>query len=170
MSSSDPTRVGDLFDRHHTRLFRLAMRLTGDRETAADLTQETFLRAADRVAALPAHEKDAEAWLVRVLVNAARDRGRRLGVRRAKAPLVPVPRARSDPESRAVARATVRRALAALPPLRRAVVVLYELEGEPTERVAELLGIARATVRWHLSRGRRELAAWLGHSGKGATR
>lgn len=163
-------RVGDLFDRHHDRLFRLALRLTGDRETAADLTQETFLRAARRARSLPSEDAGAEAWLVRVMVNAARDRERRIEVRREKAPWVPAPRVGSDPESRVVARATVRRALAELAPRRRAILVLHELDGETTARIAELLGITRATVRWHLSRGRRELAEWLGPSDTGDRR
>ncbi len=44
---------------------------------------------------------------------------------------------------------------------RRAVVVLSELEGLDTHRVAQLLGVAVVTVRWHLAAGRRELGARL---------
>jgi hypothetical protein len=38
-------------------------------------------------------------------------------------------------------------------------VILYELEGTGIPAIAQLLGVAPVTVRWHLSRGRRELAA-----------
>ena len=47
------------------------------------------------------------------------------------------------------------------PGRRRAVVVLHELEGAPPARIARLLGLRPATVRWHLSVGRKELARLL---------
>jgi RNA polymerase sigma-70 factor (ECF subfamily) len=61
-----------------------------------------------------------------------------------------------------VAKITVEDALKRLGARRRAVVVLHELEGEPIARIAALLGIASVTVRWHLARGKRELARVLG--------
>ena len=62
-----------------------------------------------------------------------------------------------NPEDAAVARATIEVALAELPPRRRAVIVLHELEGRSTEQISELLGVSRVTVRWHLAAGRRDL-------------
>jgi DNA-directed RNA polymerase specialized sigma24 family protein len=38
-------------------------------------------------------------------------------------------------------------------------VILYEIEGVAIPAIARLLGVAAVTVRWHLSIGRRELAA-----------
>jgi DNA-directed RNA polymerase specialized sigma24 family protein len=38
---------------------------------------------------------------------------------------------------------------------------MVELEGLGVQAVASLLGISAVTVRWHLSRGRRELAGAL---------
>jgi RNA polymerase sigma factor (sigma-70 family) len=61
-----------------------------------------------------------------------------------------------------MARAMVQHALDRLAPRRRAILVLYELEGVPVQRIASLLGIAAVTVRWHLSMGRREMARILG--------
>jgi len=66
-----------------------------------------------------------------------------------------------DPERAFLIRTTVWRALDYLPPRRRAVVVMYELEGLSMASIASLLGINAITVRWHLSRGRRELARRL---------
>jgi RNA polymerase sigma-70 factor (ECF subfamily) len=60
-----------------------------------------------------------------------------------------------------MARATVWRALDALTPRRRAVVVMHELEGLTMSAIASLLGISAITVRWHLSIGRRDLARAL---------
>ena len=160
-TSSPLDRLGDLFDAHHHRLYRLARRLSSDPEEARDLVQETFLRAARRPAAVPPGEPAGEAWLVRGLINLCRDRFRRMGVREQGRPSIPHSQAASDPESSAVARATVSAALAQLPPRRRAVVVLSELEGLDTHQVAKLLGVAVVTVRWHLAAGRKQLAARL---------
>jgi RNA polymerase sigma factor (sigma-70 family) len=51
------------------------------------------------------------------------------------------------------------RALEQLDPRRRAAIVMYELEGATIAMIAEALGVSAVTVRWHLSMGRRELAA-----------
>ncbi len=156
--------LGELFDEHHDRLYRLARRLSRHAEDARDLVQETFLRVARRPDSLPQRSSEAEAWLVTVLVNLTRDRERRLSVRRRYA-LEEVPMATPmrppDPESAAVARSTVQGALARLTSRRRAVVVLLDLEGLSVKRVAALLGVAPVTVRWHHAAGRRQLARLL---------
>jgi|CXWL01.1.fsa_nt_gi RNA polymerase sigma-70 factor (ECF subfamily) len=162
-NAADPSeRLAVLFETHHERLFRLALRLLGEREEARDLVQESFLRAARSFRSVPAEGREAEAWLVRVAVNLCRDRFRRRAVRGDGAPLgIDLPDPGSGPEARAVARATVIRALAHLPPRRRAVLVLHELEELPVAEIARLLGIGRVTVRWHLAAGRRGLAQVL---------
>jgi RNA polymerase sigma-70 factor (ECF subfamily) len=153
-------RLGALFDAHHQRLYRLARRLSRTAEDARDLVQETFLRAARHPASVPAGLGHEEAWLVRVLINLARDRWRHMAVRQRTDPVVhyealPV----GDPESALVARSIVWQALDRLPPRRRAILVLYELEGMTIPAIAKMLGVAAVTVRWHLSVGRRELAS-----------
>ncbi len=155
-------RIGELFDRHHQRLYNLARRLSSDSEEAKDLVQEAFLRAARRPQSIPDEESRAEAWLVRVVVNLCRDRYRRLAVRR-RPEIVhnleqPQP---ASPEAQAVARASVQAALATLKPKRRAVLVLRELEGLAVAEVARLLGMNPGTVRWHHSTGRKQLARQL---------
>jgi RNA polymerase sigma factor (sigma-70 family) len=56
----------------------------------------------------------------------------------------------------------VQDALERLAPRRRAILVLYELEGTGIKEIATLLGVSAVTVRWHLSVGRREMAQALG--------
>jgi RNA polymerase sigma-70 factor (ECF subfamily) len=155
-------RIGDLFDRHHQRLYGLARRLSSDPEEAKDLVQEAFLRAAKRPGSLPTEDHRAEAWLVRVVVNLCRDRYRRLAVRRRPEVVHNLDqKVPGSPESQAIARTSVQTALASLKPRRRAVIVLRELEGLPVAEVAKLLGMNPGTVRWHHSLGRQELARLL---------
>jgi RNA polymerase sigma-70 factor (ECF subfamily) len=158
-------RLARLFDSHYDRLYRLALRMSGTIDDALDLVQETFLRAAQSPGAVPRSVSAEEAWLVRVLVNIQRDRWRRRAVRR-RYLLEVTPQARapqaSDVESAFVARATVWRALAYLPPRRRAVLVMRELEDLSVSAIASLMGISQITVRWHLVVARRELGRLLG--------
>jgi RNA polymerase sigma factor (sigma-70 family) len=166
-AASDPAvRIGVLFDAHHQRLYRLARRLSANAEEASDLVQETFLRAARSANSVPAGSE--EAWLVRVLVNISRDEWRRQAARRRLDPEGMAHAARAEPpdhEAAFIARTMVWRALERLAPRRRAVLVLHELEGVTVPAIAKLLGVTAVTVRWHLSRGRRELADVIRGSG-----
>lgn len=160
-------RVGALFDLHHQRLFTLARRLSRCSEDARDLVQETFLRAARSPRSIPAGAPNEEAWLVRVLINICRDRWRQNAVRaRARVPGNVQADASFDPEPHLMAQSLVRYALAALPPRRRAILILYELEGATIPAIARLVGVTPVTVRWHLSIGRREMARALGKAPK----
>ena len=156
-------RIARLFDAHHQRLYRLARRMAATTEDARDLVQEAFLRAARSPGSVPDGAQAEEAWLVRVLVNVCRDGWRkratraRLGGERALSPLPA-----SDPERAMIARHTIWAALNQLPPRRRAAIVMYELDGLQIAEIARLLGISAVTVRWHLSRGRHELAKIVG--------
>lgn len=158
-------RLERLFDAYHPRLYRLARRMTATPDDALDLVQDTFVRAATALGRVPQGAPAEEAWLVRVLVNLQRDAWRRAKVRTDHAAHGRRSEAGPDPEGRLVAAATIWRAVTALPPRRRAIVVLHELEDLPVARIAALLGITSVTVRWHLFRGRGELARVLGVEG-----
>ena len=160
-------RIARLFTAHRRRLYALARRLSSSSEDACDLVQETFLRAARAPLAIPDGVKAEEAWLVRVLVNLCRDRWRQLEVRRRLDPSLDhdPQQTRSDAEAPLVAREMVWRALSALSPRRRAVMVLRELEGASMQEIARLLGVTAVTVRWHHSRGCHELRRLLERTG-----
>jgi RNA polymerase sigma-70 factor (ECF subfamily) len=162
-SLSAVDRLAALFDVHYDRLYRLARRLSSSGDAAHDLVQETFLRAVRSPQSVPHGHAAEEAWLVRVLINIQRDEWRRSSVRAQYAdslrPSAITPR---DADDAFVARATVWRVLDALTPRRRAVLVLREIDGLSVPDIAAMLGIAHVTVRWHLSRGRLELARMLG--------
>lgn len=156
-------RIAGLFDAHYGRLYRLARRLASSADDALDLVQETFLKAARAPASVPYGSVSEEAWLARVLVNIQRDQWRKAAVRTRHAEEMRRSASMAtDQEPALLARAMIWRALELLPPRRRAVIVLHELEGMAIPVIASLLGISAVTVRWHLSMGRRELARALG--------
>jgi RNA polymerase sigma-70 factor (ECF subfamily) len=151
-------RLAALFDSHHDRLYRLARRLSPSADEALDLVQETFLKAARSPTSVPLGATSEEAWLVRVLVNIRRDQWRKTAVRKRHDRERSRPaNVHNGPEAALIARVTVWRALDALTPRRRAVVVMHELEGLTVQAIASLLGVSAVTVRWHLSMGRRDL-------------
>ena len=158
-------RLASLFDVHHDRLYRLARRLAPSTDDALDLVQETFLKAARFPKSIPAGAANEEAWLVRVLINLRRDQWRKTSVRnhhhKAAFGSSYLAIGGGDPETALIAKTTVWQALNDLPPRRRAIVVMHELEGLAIPVIAALLGISVITVRWHLSRGRRDLTAAL---------
>ena len=122
--------------------------------------QETFLRAARSTSSVPSGTPNEEAGLVRVLVNIRRDQWRKAGVRK-RLNSIETTSDTHNPEAALIARTMVWQALDQLPPRRRAIVVMHELDGLSVPAIASLLGISAITVRWHLSMGRRDLAGAL---------
>ncbi len=164
--ADDPVeRLASLFDVHHERLYRLARRLAPSADDALDLVQETFLKAARSPRSIPVGTANEEAWLVRVLINIRRDQWRKASVRerhdKAGFGETHLASGGRGPEAALIAKSTVWQALNVLPPRRRAIVVMYELEGLAIPAIAALLGISAITVRWHLSKGRRDLTRVL---------
>jgi RNA polymerase sigma-70 factor (ECF subfamily) len=156
-SEDDRLRI---FDVHERRLFRLARRLSSCHDDAADLVQDTFLRAFGVRTSLPQDPREQEKWLITAMVNLARDRSRRHAIR-ASSRAEPVSES-GDLEARYLAKLVVEQLLARLKPRRRAIVILHEIEGEPVTRVAQLLGVMPVTVRWHLAMAKKELSTLLG--------
>ena len=162
-TATSEERLAALFDAHHERLYRLARRLSSNVDDARDLVQETYLRAAQKLSSVPLGADREEAWLVRVLTNICRDRWRRQGVRKrfqhAEHEAITTVQ---NADAALIAKDTVWRALQSVAPRRRAILVMCELEGQTTTSVARVLGLSAVSVRWHLSRGRKELLRLIG--------
>ena len=129
---------------------------TGDLATAQDLAQDAFCRAYLRWPAIRTYE-DPSAWVRRVAWNLATNRWRRLRRARAYAKTLREPQV-DGPSPDRVALVS---ALAKLPPRHRRAVVLYHLADLPTAEIAAQEGVAEATVRVWLHRGRTALSAYL---------
>ena len=171
-AAADGARAGDpeafrvLVAETHATVFRLAAALVSDRDEAADVTQETYVRAWGRIDEL----RDGAAalgWLCRIARNVAHDR-RGSWWSRVRAPLeaiagVAAPReAGPDASFAAAERAeAVRAALAKLPEKHRVVLALREFEGLSYEEIAAATGVPRGTVESRLHRARAALARRL---------
>jgi RNA polymerase sigma-70 factor (ECF subfamily) len=157
----------DLVELTHRDTYTLALRLTGSAEDAADITQETYLRA---FRSLDSFRGDAQftTWLYRITANCASSHLRRWRRHRQEPlhedHLVVDLRCEADPEMSAAA-ADLRRRLEAaveqLPPKLRAVVVLRDVYELPHEAVAEELGISSGAAKVRLHRARNRLRAEL---------
>jgi RNA polymerase sigma-70 factor, ECF subfamily len=160
-----------LVERYQDDLYTMALRLLGTPADAADVVQETFLRAYMRLPELRA--LSVRGWLFRVAVNASRDVQRR-AVRRPTSPMedaggkvLELPAHDVGPEAAAEARervAAIRQALLALPVDYRVAVVLRDVNDLSYEEIAEVLRVPVGTVKSRLSRARCRLAAALRHS------
>lgn len=158
----------EIVEQHTDRVFRLALRLTGNRHDAEDLTQEVFVRV---FRSLHTYEPGTfEGWLHRITTNLFLDQARRrqrirfdaLSEERAAKLTSPSP----APETAYTERtfeADVESALAALPPDFRAPVVLCDIEGLTYEEIAQILDVKLGTVRSRIHRGRSLLRAALAH-------
>jgi RNA polymerase sigma-70 factor (ECF subfamily) len=171
-AAADRARAGDaeafraVVSETHATVFRLAAALSADRDEAADVVQETYVRAWGRLEEL----REGAAvlgWLCRIARNVAHDR-RRSWWSRVRAPLAaaraePSPREAAPDEALAAAEraGAVRRALARLPEKHRVVLVLREVEGMAYEEMAAALGVPPGTVESRLHRARAALARRL---------
>jgi RNA polymerase sigma-70 factor (ECF subfamily) len=150
-------------------IYRFAWRMTGSREAAEDVTQETFLA----IVRGPDRYEERRGTFGAYLYGIARNLLlKRAGRERAFVALGDEENAlRSDDDptadlDRRQAVASVRQAVLALPQHYREVVVLAELQGLPYEDVAGALGCPIGTVRSRLHRARALLAERLRDGGR----
>jgi RNA polymerase sigma-70 factor (ECF subfamily) len=159
----DRYAFAELVDRHAGVLWTVALRTLRDERDAAEVVQDALVRAHQHAADYRG-EATVRGWLVRIVVNACRDRYRRAGSRpvevRDELALLRVPAPR-DPIADHDLRMDLRDALGALPLEQRMVVVLVTMLGYPTEEVADMLGIAVGTVKSRGARARAVLAEAL---------
>jgi RNA polymerase sigma-70 factor (ECF subfamily) len=155
------------------RLRRYARALTGSRDAADDLTQDTLERAWGK-RALWRPDTNLRAWLFTVMhnvhVNGLKS-ARRTEAGGGDAEEERLPAASSSVET-GIVLGELRAALAALPDDQRAVVLLVGLEQLSYAEAAEVLGIPAGTVMSRLARGRerlrRLLEAGTGNTGRAA--
>lgn len=142
-----------LYRRHGPALYRMAWRLVGEGQ-AEDMVQETWCRAAARMAEFK-WRSTLRTWLTGILVRCCRESWRA----HADVVALPVETVSEEPEVETGSYPTldVERALSALSPGFREVLVLHDIEGFTHAEIARALGIVPGTSKSQLARARRAL-------------
>lgn len=165
----------DIVAEHSGRVYRLAFRLTGNRQDAEDLTQDVFVRV---FRSLDRYEPgNFNGWLHRITTNLFLDRARR-GQRvrmdhfaeGAEERLATSARGPQDSVNDANFDSDIESALASIPEEFRVAVVLCDVEGLSYEEISDVLGIKIGTVRSRIHRGRTQLRQVLAHRAPSAGR
>ena len=140
---------------HQRRLTTLVYRQTGNRATAEDLVQETFLRAFTALSRFDSRYR-LSTWLTRIALNVARDSGRRKKVRDAsldrigRAAESVVPSGPLENVARNEAQQTVLKALDTLSVPQREALVLSVYGGFTQREIADVLETPLGTVKSRL--------------------
>ena len=146
--SADEDLVRALYDEHAGSLYAYALRLTGDRQHAEDVVQETLLRAWRHPEALASERGPVRPWLFTVALHVVVDRARALAARprevddRALATV-----AAGDDIERVLETWQVADAMSALSADHRAVLVEVYYRGRSVAEAAAALGVPAGTVK-----------------------
>jgi RNA polymerase sigma-70 factor (ECF subfamily) len=160
--AGDPAAERALYDAHVDRVYRLAYRLAGEDELARDFTQETFIRAFQRLDTFRG-ESRLSTWLHAIATSVALN-----GLRKTKrfrtretaleaADVVTVGQRMAEPDLKS----RLREAIDALPLKYRTVVVMHDVEGYTHEEIAATLNVEVGTSKAQLSRARAKLRVAL---------
>lgn len=157
---------------YEKNVYNIALRMVGDPEDAADMTQETFIKAYRALSGFRGDSKFSS-WLYRIASNVCLDFLRS----RSRHPQVSLstvdeddratfelPDMRQNPEEQLMKKLSmeaVRRGLEQLPEQQRQILVLRELGGLSYAELAQTLGLEEGTVKSRIFRARKRLCALL---------
>ncbi|HEX8129806.1 MAG TPA: sigma-70 family RNA polymerase sigma factor [Pyrinomonadaceae bacterium] len=176
----DADAFGEIVHRWERRIYALAYGILGREEEARDATQETFIAAFRNLRGFRGEAK-VSSWLHRIAVNQCITRQRRARTRaehsleaeteaggeRFAAPAGSSPARQAEGRERAEA---VRRAVAALPPELREVILMKEFEELTFQEIADALDVPLSTVKSRLYTALRQLRLRLEKHGAEAAR
>lgn len=167
----DTAAFNQLVWAYQERAYNLAYRMLGDRDLAADATQEAFLSAYRAIKGF--RGGSFRAWILRIVSNACYDHLRRKQ-RRPTASLdalytVPeeypvAPSVGDGPEEQVLRQElweTVGAGLQTLPPDQREAVILRDIQGLDYQEIAQVTRVSLGTVKSRISRGRARLRDYL---------
>jgi len=151
LRGGDETAFGDLVRLYQRDVYRLAYRLTADRDEADDIAQETFLRAYRALAGFRG-EASLRTWLLRIAANLSLNLVQSARVaRRDPAPvedLVPPVAARG--EEALLEKERIDRlgpAIQALPPRQRMTLILRVERGLKFREIARIMNCTTGTAK-----------------------
>ena len=156
--AGDPAAERALYDAHVDRVYRLSYRMAGDDDLARDFTQETFIRAFERLDTFRG-ESAFSTWLHSIATTVALNGLRKL--KRFRKRETDIEEADGVTTNRAHAEPDLKRRLAlaidALPEGYRTVFLLHDVEGYTHEEIGAALAIESGTSKAQLSRARAKL-------------
>jgi RNA polymerase sigma-70 factor (ECF subfamily) len=165
-AAGDAAAERAIYDAHVDRVYRLAYRLAGDDDAARDITQDTFIRAFERLREFRG-EASLGTWLHSIAFSVGLNAVRTTKRREARV-------TRMDDEATVMTTITttgrraepdlkerLARAIDRLPDGYRAVFVMHDVEGYTHEEIGAALGIQSGTSKAQLFRARAKLRAEL---------
>lgn len=158
-AADNQKKFENLVEAYSNWLYRYAYWLAGDKTTAEDLVQETFLRAWRFLDSLK-EESAAKSWLTTIVrrENARRFERKRLEYSDVELDSLPANQPDFDARAEVIA---LRIALRALPVNYREPLILQVLEGYTLEEIANIMSLPRNTVATRLHRARQKLKQQL---------
>jgi RNA polymerase sigma-70 factor, ECF subfamily len=151
----------EITQQHEPHLRRLALRLSGDREVAQDLAQETLTRAWSRFGQFK-HGTNARAWLATILTRLFYDGVKHARViRRAEPELRTLESAEYNAAIPSIADAQLWAAVMALEPDLRSVVERCYVQDMSYKAIADELNVPIGTIGTRLRRARERLRLLL---------
>ncbi len=156
--AGEPAAERALYEAHVDRVYRLAFRLAGDDDLARDFTQETFIRAFDRLHTFRG-ESQLSTWLHAIATSVALNGLRKVKrFRQRETDLDDAAHVSGGPR---LAEPDLKRrlhaAIDALPEGYRTVFLLHDVEGYTHEEIGATLGVETGTSKAQLSRARAKL-------------
>ncbi|MDZ4674964.1 MAG: RNA polymerase sigma factor [Gemmatimonadota bacterium] len=156
--AGDPEAERRLYDANVDRVYRLAYRMTGDSDRAADYTQDTFIRVFKH---LDGFRGDAalSTWITSIMISVIYNGQRKVKRLRERetelggASDVAIPTRSPDPDLKE----RLASAVDALPDGYRTVFVMHDVEGYTHQEIGTALGIQEGTSKAQLSRARAKL-------------
>jgi RNA polymerase sigma-70 factor (ECF subfamily) len=158
--SGDPDAFEAVYREHAGRVYALCLRMSGDAVKARELLQDVFVLAWQKLGSFRGDATFAT-WLHRLAVNVVLMQWRS-EKRKAEVALEAEPESLVARHASAEDKLDLERAVAALPPGARQVLVLHDIEGYEHAEIGKLMGIAEGTSKAHLFRARRLLREVLG--------
>ena len=158
---------------YEKNVYAITQRMTGNAEDAADMTQETFIKAYNSLSSFRGDSKFS-VWLYRIATNVCLDFLRS----RSRKPTVSLSMEDDDGEEmqldiadesqspemlleRGLTRDAVRRGLNALPPDYKQILLLREIQGLSYDEISDVLDLEVGTVKSRIFRARKRLCAFL---------
>jgi len=159
----DKELFGILVERYQQPLFNLMYRSTCSQEEAADLTQDAFVRAFDRLWSFRA-ERRFFPWLYSLAINLARDWERRKRKHSSKRHILKQETLEREDGNNHYAEyenkeslSLLHNALLDLSSLTREILILRYRHGRPIREVAEIFDLSESAIKMRLKRGLEQL-------------